>query len=75
MKQVKDYLSEEIVKQQAETKNHLTSKMESQLKDVKASLNDQMKKKENELNDMKFELSNLITDQNMNLSAQMSEVT
>ena len=38
-------------------------------------MGDQMKKKETELNDMKFEISNMITDQNMNLSAQMSEVT
>lgn len=74
MKQVKDYLSKEIVKQQAETKNHLTS-MESQLIGVKLRLDEQMKKKENELNDMKFELSNMITDQNKNLSAQMSDVT
>ena len=38
-------------------------------------MGDQMKKKETELNDMKFEISNMITDQNMNLLAQMSEVT
>ena len=38
-------------------------------------MGDQMKKKETELNDMKFEISNMITDKNMNLSAQMSEVT
>ena len=38
-------------------------------------MGDQMKKNETELNDMKFEISHMITDQNMNLSAQISEVT